>query len=178
MHFLNYFYNKNLKLDLINKFYYTNLKKLPKLKKITLNSSAKTTELKILATNLLALELITNRRGKLTTSKKPNLLLKVRKGNPTGCKLTLTKNLMFNFLSRLLVELFPKIKNFDKITISQKIEKGSFSFVLKNILNFSELSEHYALFNNVSNVSLSFTTSAKTKNELVFLLKSLQIPIK
>ena len=151
MHFLNYFYNKNLKFDLINKFYYANLKKLPKLEKVILNSSCKTTELKALATDLLALELVTNQRGILTISKRPNLLLKIRKGNPAGCKLTLKKSHMLTFFSKSLNEIFPKVKNFNGISIHQKVEKKACSFVLKDVLNFTELSEHYYLFNNISN---------------------------
>lgn len=178
MHFLNYFYNKNLKFDLINKFYYANLEKLPKLKKIILNSNCKTTDFKTLATSLLALELITNQIGILTISKRPNLLLKIRKGNPTGCKLTLKKASMLNFFSKSLNEIFPNIKNFNGVPIHHKIERISFSFVIKNTLNFPELSEHYYLFNNLSNINLSFVTNIETKEELIFFFKSLQFPIK
>ena len=94
MHFLDYFYTKTLKFDLINKFYYKELKNLPKLKKIVLNFNCRTTNLKTLATHLLALELITNQKSNLTISKRPNLLLKIRKGNPVGCKVILKKILM------------------------------------------------------------------------------------
>lgn len=178
MHFLNYFYTKTLKFDLINKFYYTDLKKLPKLKKVILNFSCKTTELKTLATHLLALELITVQKGILTVSKRPNLLLKIRKGNPTGCKLTLKKTSILNFLSKSINEIFPKIKNFDGLSVHQKIEKTTFSFVIKDTLNFSELTENYYLFNNLSHLSLSFVAAVKEKEEMLFLLKSLQLPLK
>lgn len=176
-HFFNYFYTKTLKFDLINKFYYKDLKKLPKLKKIVLNFSCKTTELKSLATNLLALELITNQKGILTVSKRPNLLLKIRKGNPTGCKVTLKKTAMLTFYSKSFTEIFPKIKNFDGIAVNQKVEKNTFSFLVKETLNFSELTEHYYLFNNLSNLNLSFITTVETKEEMLFLLKSLQVPL-
>ena len=178
MHSLEYFYKRTLKFDLINKFYYTDLKKLPKLKKIVLNFSCKTTELKSLAINLLALELITNQKGMLTISKRPNLLLKIRKGNPAGCKLTLKKTSMLNFVSKSLNEVFSKIKGFNGISVNQRVEKTVISFVIKDTLNFSELSEHYYLFNKLSNLNLSFITSVNTKEEMLFLLKSLQLPIK
>lgn len=178
MHSLNYFYTRTLKFDLINKFYYTNLKKLPKLKKVVLNFSCRTTELKSLATSLLALELITNQKGVLTISKRPNLLLKIRKGNPTGCKLTLKKTSILNFVSKSLNEIFSKMKNFNGISINQKVEETVISFVIKDTLNFSELTEHYYLFNNLSNLNLSFITSVETRKEMLFILKSLQLPIK
>ena len=178
MHFLNYFCTKTLKFDLINKFYYTNLKKLPNLKQIVLNFSCKTTELKTLATHLIALELITNQKGIATVSKRPNLLLKIRKGNPTGCKVTLRKTSMRNFLSKSFNETFPKIKNFNGIIVHQTVEKNAFSFSVKNTLAFSELAEHYYLFNNLSNLNLSFVTQTETKKEMLFFLKSLQLPLK
>lgn len=178
MYFLNYFYKRTLKFDLINKFYYLNLKKLPELKKIILNFSCKTTELKSLATSLLALELVAKQKGILTVSKRPNLLLKIRKGNPAGCKLSLRKSSMLNFFSKSFNEVFSKTKNFDGITLSQKVEKTFISFVIKDTLNFSELTDHYYLFSNLSSLNLSFITSVDTKEEMLFLLKSLQLPIK
>ena len=110
MYFLNYFYNKNLKLDLINKFFYTDLKKLPKLKKIIVNFQCETTELKSIASSLLALELITKQKGILTKAKQPNLFLKIRKGNPKGCKLFIKKTSMLKFFTKNIIEIFPKIK--------------------------------------------------------------------
>nr|AVR57677.1 ribosomal protein L5 [Halamphora calidilacuna] len=178
MSFLNYFYIKTLKFDLINKFYYTNLKKLPDLKHIVLNFSCKTVELKTIVTHLLALKLITYQKGTISVSKRSNLLLKIRKGNPTGCKVTLRKTLLMNFLCKSFNEILPKIKNFDKIKVHQKVEKNAFSFSIKDTLTFPELAEHYYLFNNLSNLNLSFVTTTKTKKEMLFLLKSLQLPLK
>lgn len=178
MHFLNYFYKKTLKFDLINKFCYADLKKLPKLKQIILNFSCKTPELKTIATHLLALQLITKQKGTITISKRPNLLLKLRKGNPAGCKVTLRKVSMLNFLYKNVNENFAKTKNFNGVKVNTQIEKNTLSFSVKNTLNFSELAEHYYLFNRLSNLNLSFVTSAKTKEEMLFLLKSLQVPLK
>ena len=178
MHFLDYFNTKTLKFDLINKFYYTNLKNLPKLKKVVLNFCCKTTELKTLAADLLALELVLKQKGMLTSSKRPNLLLKIRKGSPAGCSLTLKKPFILSFITKSLHETFSKIKNFDKLLISQKVEKTTFSFTIKNTLNFSELSEHYYLFNNLSDLNVSIITVVETREEMLFLLKSLQLPLK
>ena len=143
-----------------------------------MNFSCKTTEIKTLATHLLALELVTVQKGVLILSKHPNLLLKIRKGNPTGCRLTLKKTSILNFLSKSLNEIFSKVKNFEGLSVHQKVEKTTFSFVMKNTLNFSELSENYHLFNNLSNLNLSFVTIVETKEEMLFLLKSLKLPLK
>jgi large subunit ribosomal protein L5 len=58
---------------------------------------AATTGIKGLATSLLAIELITGQKGILTTTKHSNIFLKIRKGNPAGCKVTLRKENMFSF---------------------------------------------------------------------------------
>lgn len=176
MHFLNYFYNKNLKLDLLNKFNYINLKTLPQIKKVVLNFGCKTTELKALTINLLALELITRQRGVLTISKQPNLFLKIRKGQPTGCKISLRKKHALEFIAKKLNEVFPKIKNFHGLKLKKKAQKTDFSYVIKDALAFSELNEHYYLFNSLLSLDISIVTTAQTQKELLFLLESIQFP--
>ena len=95
MNSIENFYSKRLKYDLINKFFYTNLQKLPKIRKIVLTFVCKKTNLKLLANNTLALELITNQRG----------FLKLKKGNVSGCALTLTKKSKLNFMSLIITEI-------------------------------------------------------------------------
>jgi len=178
MYFLNDFYKRTIKFDLINKFYYVKLQKLPKLKQVILSFGCKTTEVKSIATSLLALELITKQKGILTVSRRPNLLLKIRKGNPTGCKVSLKNSSKLIFFSKNLNEVFSKTKSFEGVNVSRKAEKTVVSFIIKDILNFAELTDHYYLFNSLSNLNLSFITNSKTKEETFFLLKSLQLPIK
>ena len=178
MHFLNRYYNKTLNYDLINKFPYNTTKKLPKLKKITLNFGGKTTEVKHLASSLLALELITNQKGSFTTASRPNIRLKIRSGNPTGCKVTLRRNYMFDFFLKTLVEIFPKIKNFKGIHITKKTKKNVFSYEINDVFIFPELEEHYYLFNNLPKLHITIVTSCKSKEEFFFLLKSVQFPFK
>lgn len=80
MNILEYYYKKIIVYDLINKFSYNNLKKVPELKKIILNFGCKNFEIKNIASSLLSLELITAKRGTITKSKQANILLKIRKG--------------------------------------------------------------------------------------------------
>lgn len=178
MHFLEKFYFRTLKYDLINKFRYNNTKNLPKLKKIILNFGSKTADAKQLASSLLAFELIANQKGILTTTKKPNILLKIRKGNPTGCKLTLHKHNLFNFFGKTIIEIFPKLKNFNGFNINQKLKQNTFFYKLHNTFSFSELENHYYLFSNLPKLDIIVITTAKNKEELIFLLRSLQFPLK
>lgn len=173
MHYLETFHNKNLKYDLINKFFYLKTKKIPKLKKIVLNFSCKTTNLKVLASSALALELISQKSAKFTKTKKSNIILKIRKGNPVGCKVILSKLNMFKFLDQLLIEIISNLKNFN---LKNKNIKNSFSFELKETLNFVELKDHYSLFNNLFKCNIVFVVDSKTKKELNFVLTYFQLP--
>lgn len=178
MHFLKYFCVKTLKYDLTNKFYYNNTKKLPKLKKIILNFGCKTTEIKQLSSSLLALELITKKNGTLTTTKHSNIFLKIRKGNPAGCKITLRKNNSINFLTKILIEILPKTKGFNGLILTKKIKKNIFSYELYETFSFKELEEHYSLFHNIPKLDITIITNSKIKEELICILKSLQLPFK
>jgi large subunit ribosomal protein L5 len=177
MHFLNYFQSKTLKHDLLNKFHYKNINDLPKLEKVILNFGCKTNDMKQLSTAALALELITNQKGILTRSKKSNILLKIRKGNPVGCKVTLQKQLMLKFLEKTLLEIFPKIKNFKGLTVSKRIKKNSLSYELHNTLSFNELEKHYYIFNSLPKLTITVVAKTNTKEELLFLLKAFQFPL-
>ena len=146
MNFIKHFYSKTLKYELLNKFLYKDIKKIPQIKKIILNFGCKNLELKHLAASLLALELITTQKGTLTITKHSNILLKIRKGNPTGCKVTLRKNNMFNFFSKSLIEIFPKQKDFTGFNISKKIKNNVFSYTLDNTFNFNQLKNQYRYF--------------------------------
>lgn len=178
MQFIKNFNLNTLNYDLVNKFLYNNTKQLPKIKKIILNFGCRTNDIKNLASSLLALELITNQRGLLTLTKKSNIVLKIRKGNPVGCKVTLQKNNLYNYFTKILLELFPKLKNFEAFKNSKKIKKNVFSFYITDIFNFQELEEHYYLFNNLSKININIITNSTKKQELIFILNSLQFPIK
>lgn len=176
MHFLEKFYNKTIKYELINKFHYKKVESVPKLKKITLNFGCQTADMRQLSSSLLALELIANQKGRMTKTNFSNILFKIRKGNPTGCKITLSKFQMFNFLAKLLFEILPRLKSFTGLTLHKKIQNNVFSFKLYEMFTFNELENHYYIFNNLPELNITITANSKTKQELIFLLKSFQLP--
>ena len=176
MRFLENFHNKAVKYELINKFNYKNVKNLPKLEKIILNFSCKTSELKNLSISLLALELVAKQKGILTRAKQPNIFLKIRKGYPVGCKVTLRKRQLFNFFERIISEIFPKLRNLDKVKFNRKMKKKTFSYQIYDTFSFSELEQHYYIFNNISKLDITLVSNSKTNIETLFLMKSLQFP--
>jgi len=177
MNILEYYYEKIIKYDLINKFIYNNLKELPKLKKIILNFGCKSFEIKKLSASLLALELITSKPGQITISKRANILLKIRRGHPVGCILILKKKSMFNFFFKLLNEIFPNLKDFKTINITPKTKKNSISFTIKELIIFKDLETHFYLFNKLPQLNITLVTNTKTLKELLYLLNSFKLPL-
>jgi large subunit ribosomal protein L5 len=178
MNFLDHLNKKILKYDLVNKFLYKNTKTIPKIEKIILNFVFKTSEIKHLSTGLLALKLITNQNGILTSAKHPHTILKIRKGNPIGCKITLRKSNLIKYYLKLIIEIFPKLKNFDGFKFSKKPNFNAFSLKLNDIFVFNELQNHYHLFNILSKLDVTIITNTQTKKELIFILNSFKLPFK
>ena len=179
MNFYRYYNENVVKYDLLNKFQYKSLNEMPKFHKIILNFGSKKSDLKHLGPTLLALELITSQRSLLTTSNTVNLSLKIKKGSPTGCKITLRKMTMYTFLNKVVNKIFPKLKPFQgfKILTSETKLQKTFSFNLRNNLLFPELEKHYQYFNRLPHLDITIVTNAKSVRELIFLLKSFKIPL-
>jgi len=176
MHYIEQYYNNTIKYELLNRFHYPKTKKIPKLEKIILNFGAKTFELKKLSVSLLALQIITKKKGTLTTSKKPNIILKIRKGNPVGCKVVLTKLRMYNFFEKLFTEVLPKLKK--QTFVKNYPNKNSLTYNFENTFIFKEVERNYLLFNTLKNLQICFLTGTETVEELFFLLNSLKIVAK
>nr|YP_009495561.1 ribosomal protein L5 [Nitzschia sp. (in: diatoms)]AWQ64291.1 ribosomal protein L5 [Nitzschia sp. (in: diatoms)] len=174
---LENYYKKVIQYDLINKFSYTHLDEIPKLKKIILNFGCKNSDIKNLASALFSLELITTNQGSLVKSKRSNILLKIRKGNPVGCVVVLKKEKMYNFCFKLISKVFPSLKDFKGIKISKKLGITSFSFTLKDLISFKELEKQFYLFINLPPLNIILVTNSKTREELIYLLHSFKIPL-
>jgi large subunit ribosomal protein L5 len=166
---------KTLKHELVNKFNYTNTKKIPKLKKIILNFNCNSTDIKNLSASLLALKLISYQKGVLIYSKKANITLKIRKGNPIGCSVILRKKNMFQFIYKIQTEILPKLKNFEGFDNNKKISSKSFYYNLKDLFAFNGLDRNYYLFSNLTNLNITFIANSKTNKELFFILNSFQL---
>jgi large subunit ribosomal protein L5 len=173
MYFLKNYYQNVIQYDLINKFQYKNLENLPKLQKIILNFGYK--DFKILASSLLSLELITTKQGTLNIANNSHILLKIKKGIPIGCKVILKKTLMYHFFTKLLVDVFPQIKEFNLQFFV--FQPPTFSYQLKNTFFFFELEQNYNFFNNLSNLNIIIVTNTKTQKELLFLLNSFKLSV-
>jgi len=98
MQFFEYYSKNFVKYDLLNKFNYKAITHIPKFNKIVLSYEFKKPNLKLLLSAIIALELITTQKcGGIIQAKFSNITIKVRKGNPIGCKITLRKKSMYLF---------------------------------------------------------------------------------
>jgi len=114
----------------------------------------------------------------LTVTTKSNILLKIHKGEFNGCKLTLQNKNLFNFVQKIIIEIFPGLKNLNKVKSIQKLKRGIFSYEIYEIFKFPELRNHYYYFFDLPKLDITIVTTASNKKELVFILNSFQFPFK
>lgn len=175
MNILKNYCKQILKYDCLNKFNYKNINQIPKIKKIILNFNCKNFDIKRLAVAILSLELISTQKGVLTKSTKASINLKIRKGHPVGCKIILEKEKLEIFLFKLLNKIIPELKNFKGLM--QAHNKNSFSFSLKDLINFNELNSNFYLFTSLPTLNITLIFNTTNNKELTFLLKSLKLPL-
>lgn len=176
MSFLKTYYEQIIKPDITNKFKFNDNKTITKLKKITLNFGCKNFSIQKFATTMLALEIISTKKASITTAKNPNLLLKIQKGQPSGCKVVLKNKEMYAFLTKLHLEILPKLKNFEEFNI--ETQSSSFLFrIPSDKIMLKEFENHYPLFANLPNLDVHISTNAKSPNETLFLAKSFKFTV-
>lgn len=175
MFFFKSYYQTIIKHDLVNAFIYDNVKQIPQLKTIVLNFGLKTSNFKQLTSSLLALELISSKKSILTKSKCVNIILKIKKGNPVGCKVILSKSIMYSFYLKLIIFILPKIKQFQTNQNQKNFKsKNAISISVQNSFLFNELENHYQFFKNIPTLNITLITKTNSQEELFFFLKSIK----
>lgn len=175
MFFFDFYGHQIIKRDLINTFFYNDIKQIPSLKTIILNLGYQKSNIRSLISSLLALELISTKKSKLTKSKRLNIIIKVKKGTPVGCKVILKKKIMGVFYFKLITCILPKIKQFQNVKLQKKFKSTkSISVTIKNPLLFMELENQYQFFKDIPKLDIVLLTNSKSSNEFFFLLKSIK----
>lgn len=171
MNIFEKYYKNVVKYDLLQKFKYKSSTKIPEIKSITLNIGCKTSDFKKLTLSFLSLQLLTKKKGKILISKKSNILLKIRKGDPVGCEIILRKKSMFKMLSYIIYI----ISQFKQSYFKKVKQTKNIVFCFKNPLFFNVLEQNYSFFNNLDKINIIINTNASNDKELIFLLSSLKI---
>ena len=127
------------------------------------------------------LELITRQRAFFIRSRKSSVFRKIRKGAPSGVKVTLRKNVLACFLIKLIWEIFPVVRNFRLRTKFDKLKQeqlNSLIYLIPDPLVFREIKNFYFLFKACVNLRVSISFSKNLlKKEFFFNVRFLQLPV-
>lgn len=171
-------YNEVIKKALVEKFGYTNPHEIPKLTKIVLNMGVSDAVADKKKLNNAADEMsqIAGQKAVITHARKSIATFKVREGMPLGCKVTLRREKMYEFLERLVNMALPRIRDFHGIQGKNFDGRGNFAFGIKEQIIFPEI--NYEKVENVRGMDIVICTSAKTDEEAKALLTGFNLPYK
>ena len=158
-------------------FGYKNPMQVPKLEKIVINMGVgeATADQKKLDAALGELTVISGQKPVKTLAKRAIAAFKIRKGLPIGCKVTLRRARMYEFLDRLVTVALPRVRDFRGIPVGKGFDgRGNFALGLKEQIVFPEI--NYDRVDAVRGMDVVFVTSAKTDAEAKALLKGFDVP--
>jgi large subunit ribosomal protein L5 len=149
---------------------------VPKLEKIVINMGVGEAagDQKVLDAAVSELALISGQRPIKTVAKKAIAGFKIRKGLPIGCKVTLRKTRMYEFLDRLVTIAMPRVRDFRGITGKGFDGRGNFAMGMKEQIVFPEIV--YDRVDKIRGMDIVFVTTARNDAEAKALLKQFDIP--
>ncbi len=171
-------YLNEVRPHLIKKFDLKSVMAAPKIEKITLNiglGNAKN-DSKALKAALDELMLITGQKPIVTKAKKDVSNFKIRKGFPVGCKVTLRKNYMYEFLERLCAVALPRPRDFRGLSSKSFDGRGNYSFGIKEQVVFPEID--YDKVDTIRGMDVIITTSSGNDEISYEMLRAMGLPIK
>lgn len=169
-------YENQIREALKKEFGYKNEMEIPRLEKIVLNMGVgeATEDRKALEGAVKDLTAISGQKPILTRAKKSVATFKLREGMPIGCKVTLRKERMYEFLDRLITTAMPRIRDFRGISGKCFDGKGNFAMGLKEQIVFLEI--NYDEVDKIRGLDIVICTSAKTDKEAKALLSAFNMP--
>lgn len=158
------------------RFAYANPMQIPSLVKVVVSQGLKEamTDAKYLESALEEVFLITGQKPVVTKAKKSIAGFKLRAGMPIGCKVTLRRHMMYEFMDRLVNIALPRGKDFRGFSAKQFDGRGNFSLGVKEQIIFPEI--NYDRVDKIRGMNITMITSAKTDAEAKELLKFFNIP--
>jgi large subunit ribosomal protein L5 len=170
-------YVETLAPSLRTEFGYKNVMQVPKLEKIVINMGVGEAagDQKKLDAAVAELALIAGQKPVKTVAKKAIAGFKIRAGLPIGCKVTLRKSRMYEFLDRLVTVAMPRVRDFRGIPANKGFDgRGNFALGLKEQIIFPEII--YDKVDAIRGMDIIFVTTAKTDAEAKALLKGFDLP--
>jgi len=173
---LRNYYKEKVTPLLLNQFKYQNVHEVPKILKITINRGLgeASKNNKALEISLQELSTISGQQPIITKARKSIAGFKIRDGMPVGIAVTLRKQLMYSFLERLIHLALPRIRDFKGISVKGFDGRGNYNIGIKEQLIFPEI--EYDKVDQIRGMDICITTTAKTQQEGIALLKALGMP--
>ena len=171
-------YKNNVITELTKQFGYKSNMQVPKITKITLNMGLgeAVADKKIIENALEDMTKIAGQKPIVTKARKSVANFKVREGWPIGCKVTLRRQRMYEFLERLISIAIPRIRDFRGLNTKSFDGRGNYSIGIKEQIIFPEID--FDKIDSLRGMDITISTSASTDEEARALLTSFKLPIK
>ncbi|MDX1487663.1 MAG: 50S ribosomal protein L5 [Acidiferrobacterales bacterium] len=175
---LEQFYKESVVPGLTNKFSYSNVMQVPRITKITLNMGVgeAIADKKAMDGALADMEKISGQKPVTTKARKSVANFKVRAGWLIGCKVTLRRARMYEFLDRLIQIAIPRVRDFRGLSPRAFDGKGNYSVGIREQIIFPEID--YDKIDAIRGMNITITTSARTDEEGRALLEAFNFPFR
>jgi large subunit ribosomal protein L5 len=169
-------YDADIAKAMTEKFGYKNHMEVPRIEKITINMGVGegSQDKKKVQTAAEEMARIAGQKPVITKAKKSIAQFKLREGMPIGCKVTLRRERMYEFLDRLITVAMPRIRDFRGLNPKSFDGRGNYAMGLKEQIIFPEIS--YDQIEKVRGMDIIVTTTAKTDDEARELLRLFGFP--
>ncbi|MDQ5922105.1 MAG: large subunit ribosomal protein [Pseudomonadota bacterium] len=175
---LKKFYVEEVVPALMKQFNYASVMEVPRIEKITLNMGVgeAIADKKVMDFAVSDLTKISGQKPVVTKARKSIAAFKIRTGYPVGCKVTLRRLRMYEFLDRLVSIALPRVRDFRGLSGKAFDKDGNYNFGIKEQIIFPEI--EYDKIDALRGMNITVTTTAKTSEEARALLKAFNFPIK
>lgn len=172
------YYKDKVAPELMKKFGYKSVMEVPRIEKITLNMGVgeAVADKKVMEHAVADMEKIAGQKPVVTKSKKSIAGFKIRENYPVGCKVTLRRAQMYEFLDRLVTVAIPRIRDFRGISGKSFDGRGNYNMGVKEQIIFPEI--EYDKIDALRGMNITITTTAKTDEEARALLMAFKFPLK
>ncbi|HWL21819.1 MAG TPA: 50S ribosomal protein L5 [Bradyrhizobium sp.] len=169
-------YDTTVKPSLMQEFGYKNSMQVPRLEKIVINIGVgeAVQDGKKVDAAVSDLTAIAGQRPVVTKAKQSIATFKLRENMPIGCKVTLRRQRMYEFLDRLITVALPRVRDFRGVPVKSFDGRGNYALGLKEQLVFPEID--YDKVDAIRGMDIVIVTTAKTDEEAKALLKGFQMP--
>ena len=171
-------YRDSIVKQLMADFSFKSAMEVPRIEKITLNMGVGEAldDKKVMEHAVSDMTLISGQKPVVTVARKSVAGFKIREGYPIGCKVTLRSQRMYEFLDRLSSVAIPRIRDFRGLNGKSFDGRGNYSMGIKEQIMFPEID--YDKIDTLRGMDITITTSAKTDEEGLALLKAFNFPFK